>query len=162
MRRGSSGQLDNAPRGRQNVTVSMMFREQLDRLVEDLNKTNPRFVRCIKPNANKQPQEFDSADVLRQLRCAGILEAIRIRRAGYGVRRPFKDFFERFRLLAPSLVAIGKDADYRGLCQKLVTAIEARLQKENAKLDEKSWQIGQTKLFMKDELEKHCERLLAE
>ena len=86
-----------------------MFREQLERLVEDLNKTNPRcwshqvvggnrtcrtcrtcsylggtspaafpgYVRCIKPNGNKRPNELDSLDVLRQLRCAGMLESIR-------------------------------------------------------------------------------------
>eukprot|EP00913_Durusdinium_trenchii_P000101 g90.t1 len=99
-------------RQRQNITVSMMFREQLERLVEDLNKTNPRYVRCIKPNANKQPNQLDSIDVLRQLRCAGMLESIRIRRAGYAVRRPFKEFFARFRILSPHLVP-GADPDYR-------------------------------------------------
>merc|ERR1719162_1573669 len=96
-----------AQRGNKSQTVAMMFREQLDKLVDDLNKTNPRFIRCIKPNANKQAQEFDSRDVLRQLRCAGMLEAIRIRRAGYAVRRPFKEIFTRFRLLAPHLAAAG-------------------------------------------------------
>ena len=38
-----------------------------------------------------------------------------IRRAGYGVRRPFKDFFARFRILAPNLVP-GPDPDYRREC----------------------------------------------
>ncbi|CAJ1390719.1 unnamed protein product [Effrenium voratum] len=37
-------------RAKQNVTVSVMFRQQLDQLVEDLNRTNPRYIRCIKPN----------------------------------------------------------------------------------------------------------------
>ena len=35
-----------------------------------------------------------------------------IRRAGYAVRRPFKEFFARFRILAPNLVP-GPDPDYR-------------------------------------------------
>lgn len=39
---------------------------------------------------------MDSLDVQRQLRCAGMLESIRIRRAGYPVRRPFKEFFNRW------------------------------------------------------------------
>merc|ERR1719162_1274505 len=84
---GSRASGTDNQRAKQNVTVSMMFRQQLDQLVEDLNKTNPRYIRCIKPNANKTPGEFDSLDVLRQLRCAGMLECIRIRRAGYAVRR---------------------------------------------------------------------------
>ena len=153
---------DDQRRERQNVTVSMMFREQLDRLVEDLNKTNPRYVRCIKPNALKQPNELDSLDVLRQLRCAGMLESIRIRRAGYAVRRPFKEFFSRFRILAPHLVATGADPDYRSLCQRLVAEVEERLGKQGVALEEKSWQMGQTRVFMKEDLERRMEQMIVE
>jgi len=128
--------------GKQNVTVSMMFRQQLDQLVEDLNKTNPRYIRCIKPNAIKQPHEFDSLDVRRQLRCAGMLESIRIRRAGYSVRRPFREFYNRFRVLCPSIGGTGKvDPDYKDLCKKLLAEMEVRL--KNEKLEEKKladWQ----------------------
>ncbi|CAJ1423783.1 unnamed protein product, partial [Effrenium voratum] len=148
-------------RQRQNVTVSMMFREQLDRLVEDLNKTNPRYVRCIKPNAKKQPNELDSLDVLRQLRCAGMLESIRIRRAGYAVRRPFKEFFARFRILAPQLVP-GPDPDYRSLCQRLVLEVEERVAKQGTTLPEKSWQLGLTRVFMKEDLERRMEQMIVE
>ncbi|CAD7930097.1 unnamed protein product, partial [Amoebophrya sp. A25] len=85
-------------------TVSSTFREQLDALVADLNRTHPRYIRCIKPNADKAARTFDSIDVLRQLRCAGMLEAIRIRRAGYSVRRPFKEFLTKYGRLCPGLV----------------------------------------------------------
>ncbi|CAE7654657.1 XI-F [Symbiodinium pilosum] len=162
LRRQTTRNMDDQRRERQNVTVSMMFREQLDRLVEDLNKTNPRYVRCIKPNALKQPNELDSLDVLRQLRCAGMLEAIRIRRAGYAVRRPFKEFFSRFRVLAPHLVAAGSDPDYRSLCQRLVTEVEERVCKQGVALEEKSWQMGQTRVFMKEELERRMEQMIVE
>ena len=47
-------------RARPSLAVDMVFREHLDRWVEDLNKTNTRYVRIIKPNANKLPLEFDS------------------------------------------------------------------------------------------------------
>ena len=162
LRRQSTRNPDDQRRERQNVTVSMMFREQLDRLVEDLNKTNPRYVRCIKPNALKQPNELDSLDVLRQLRCAGMLESIRIRRAGYAVRRPFKEFFSRFRILAPNLVATGADPDYRSLCQRLATEVEERLCKQGVVLEEKSWQMGQTRVFMKEDLERRMEQMIVE
>merc|ERR1719311_693426 len=140
----------------------MMFRQQLDKLVEDLNRTSPRYIRCIKPNAQKKPQSLDSLDVLRQLRCAGMLESIRIRRAGYGVRRPFKDFFTRFRVLAPHLTATGADPDYRTLCQGVLKYAEEKILREGRTLDERSWQVGTSKVFMKDELEKHFERMLLE
>eukprot|EP00930_Biecheleria_cincta_P069554 TRINITY_DN57282_c0_g1_i1.p1 TRINITY_DN57282_c0_g1~~TRINITY_DN57282_c0_g1_i1.p1 ORF type:complete len:1652 (+),score=454.86 TRINITY_DN57282_c0_g1_i1:128-5083(+) len=157
-----AGAGDDHRGGRQNVTVSMMFREQLERLVDDLNKTNPRYVRCIKPNANKMPGEIDSVDVLRQLRCAGMLESIRIRRAGYAVRRPFKEFFNRFRILAPHVAASGPDPDYRSLCQRLLTHVEERLRREGTVLDDKPSQIGHTRVFMKEEFERHMERLIVE
>merc|ERR1719414_740762 len=91
-----------------------------------------------------------------------MLESIRIRRAGYAVRRPFKDFIMRFRVLAPALAPSGADPDYRGLCQRLATEVEQRLRREGTALEEKTWQLGQTKIFMKEDLERHFERLLVE
>lgn len=62
-----------------------------------LRKSSPRYIRCIKPNPVFTPHDFESIDVLKQLRCAGMLEAIRIRKAGYSIRIIFKDFNRRYR-----------------------------------------------------------------
>ena len=36
--------------------------------MDTLNQANPFFIRCIKSNANKVPNEFDDETVQRQLR----------------------------------------------------------------------------------------------
>lgn len=41
------------------------------------------------------PDQFDQAVVLNQLRYSGMLETVKIRKAGYAVRRPFQDFYKR-------------------------------------------------------------------
>lgn len=150
---------DGGGRAKQNVTVSMAFRQQLDKLVVDLNKTSPRYIRCIKPNACKEAHTFDSVDVQRQLRCAGMLESIRIRRAGYSVRRPFKEFFNRYRVLSPQLSTAGQtDPDYKELVRRLLNDMEAKILAENEKLEPKSWQVGRSKIFLKDEIQAMLEK----
>lgn len=153
------GATDSSQRAKQNITVSMMFRQQLDRLVEDLNRTNPRYIRCIKPNGKKQDHDMDSLDVQRQLRCAGMLESIRIRRAGYPVRRPFKEFFNRFRILCPH-VSTGRsaDPDYKELSKRVLTDVEAKIKG----LEPKSWQIGRSKVFLKEEVQARLEKAIGE
>lgn len=42
---------------------------------------------------------FDSIDVSKQLSCAGMLEAIRIRKAGYAIRVTMDDFAKRYRAI---------------------------------------------------------------
>ena len=59
-----------------------------------LGQTDPLFVRCVKPNEQKQPRKADKVMVLEQLRCGGVLEAIRISRAGYPNRRTYDDFYK--------------------------------------------------------------------
>jgi myosin heavy subunit len=44
---------------------------------------NRYFVRCVKPNEEKKPNRFNNQMVLEQLRYSGMLETIRIRRAGF-------------------------------------------------------------------------------
>lgn len=54
-------------------------------------------MRCIKPNSEFSPQLFDSWDVGKQLRCAGMLEAIRIRKAGFSIRIEFELLYKRYK-----------------------------------------------------------------
>lgn len=71
--------------------------------------TEPHSIRCIKPNAalthshGRTHRSFENANVLHQLRCGGVLEAVRISCAGFPNKRPFPDFVEHFWQLAPDL-----------------------------------------------------------
>jgi myosin heavy subunit len=60
-------------------------------MMSELAATSPQFIRCVKSNARQVPNEFDSALVLHQLRYLGVLDAIRVRKVGYPVRREFEE-----------------------------------------------------------------------
>lgn len=68
-----------------------------------LSQSNPRYVKCIKPNSLKKPRIFESLDVNRQLLSAGVLESIKIRKQGYSVRRTKEEFVRRYIPLTPNI-----------------------------------------------------------
>ncbi|XP_015147455.2 unconventional myosin-Vc isoform X2 [Gallus gallus] len=72
-----------SPNKQLRMTVGSKFRSSLSLLMETLNATTPHYVRCIKPNDEKQPFEFDSKRVAQQLRACGVLETIRISAQSY-------------------------------------------------------------------------------
>ncbi|NXF16711.1 MYO15 protein, partial [Rhodinocichla rosea] len=76
-------------------TVAARFQQSLLELVERMERCNPFFVRCIKPNNKKEPGLFEADVVRTQLRYSGILETIRIRKEGYPIRIPFLVFIDR-------------------------------------------------------------------
>jgi myosin heavy subunit len=82
-------------------TVSTKFKTQLGQLMGTIGATNVQYVRCIKPNSAKSNQLFFMQMVVEQLRCAGVIEAIRITREGFPNKILHKDFLDRFSLLAP-------------------------------------------------------------
>ena len=93
-------------------TVSSAFRSQLDQLLTTLNSTDPHFIRCIVPNNHKTPLLLDSALVMHQLTCNGVLEGIRICRRGFP-NRYLKELWD-------SLVLICSCQDcVSGLCPSL-------------------------------------------
>lgn len=49
------------------------------------------------------PQLFDRELCVRQLRYSGMMETIRIRRAGYPIRYTFVEFVDRYRVLMPGV-----------------------------------------------------------
>ncbi|KAH9619451.1 hypothetical protein KSS87_006575, partial [Heliosperma pusillum] len=117
-------------------SIGSRFKVQLQQLMETLNSTEPHYIRCIKPNNLLQPAVFENMNILQQLRCGGVLEAIRISCAGYPTRRPFFEFLNRFGILAPE-VTYG-NYDERVACQKI-------LEKKGLK----GYQIGKTKVFLR-------------
>ncbi|NWZ80822.1 MYO15 protein, partial [Poecile atricapillus] len=76
-------------------TVAARFQQSLLELVERMERCNPFFVRCIKPNNKKEPGLFEADVVRAQLRYSGILETIRIRKEGFPIRIPFLVFIDR-------------------------------------------------------------------
>ncbi|KAI8592444.1 myosin head, motor domain-containing protein [Geranomyces variabilis] len=76
-------------------TVAQRHKEQLNSLMTTLYSTEPHFVRCIIPNEEKKSGKLNINQVLEQLRCNGVLEGIRICRAGFPNRLPFADFRQR-------------------------------------------------------------------
>ncbi|XP_055278218.1 unconventional myosin-X [Moschus berezovskii] len=127
-------------------TVSSQFKDSLHSLMATLSASNPFFVRCIKPNMQKMPDQFDQAVVVNQLRYSGMLETVRIRKAGYAVRRPFQDFYKRYKVL---LRNVALPEDIRGKCTALLQLYDA---------SNSEWQLGKTKVFLRESLEQKLEK----
>ncbi|KAL9181541.1 hypothetical protein ACHAXT_010346 [Thalassiosira profunda] len=85
------------------VSVGAQFQKQLQKLRGRIDETHPHYVRCLKPNDRLQPGRFDPDIVVDQLRCGGILEAIRVSRAGFPHRYIFEHFESRFGFLSSAL-----------------------------------------------------------
>ncbi|XP_057463453.1 myosin-9 isoform X3 [Actinidia eriantha] len=117
-------------------SIGSRFKLQLQQLMETLNATEPHYIRCVKPNNLLKPAVFENANIMQQLRCGGVLEAIRISCAGYPTRRPFFEFINRFGLLAPEVLE--GNYDEKVACQKILD-----------KKGLKGFQIGKTKVFLR-------------
>ncbi|XP_028821776.1 unconventional myosin-XV-like, partial [Denticeps clupeoides] len=83
----------------QPSTVASKFHHSLQELLDKMERCNPFFVRCIKPNNNKEPRVCDMDLVAAQLRYSGIMDTVRIRREGYPIRIQFHVFLSRYKAL---------------------------------------------------------------
>ncbi|KAM5226722.1 unconventional myosin-VIIa isoform 3-T3 [Hipposideros larvatus] len=126
---------------KRSPTLSSQFKRSLELLMRTLGACQPFFVRCIKPNEFKKPMLFDRHLCVRQLRYSGMMETIRIRRAGYPIRYSFVEFVERYRVLLPGVKPAYKQDDLRGTCKRMAEAVLGT---------HDDWQIGKTKIFLKD------------
>lgn len=81
------------------TTVGGQFRKQLKHLREKIDEMSPHYIRCLKPNDELVPDQFNRAAVAEQLSCGGILEAVRVARAGFSNHYPHADFLRRYRCL---------------------------------------------------------------
>ncbi|KAL6217644.1 hypothetical protein ACLB2K_010861 [Fragaria x ananassa] len=117
-------------------SIGSRFKLQLQQLLETLSHTEPHYIRCVKPNNVLKPAIFENKNVLQQLRCGGVMEAIRISCAGYPTRKPFAEFVDRFGLLAPEV--LDGSTDEVNACKRLLEKVALE-----------GYQIGKTKVFLR-------------
>lgn len=82
-------------------TAATEFKNSLAKLMEILMSKEPSYVRCIKPNDAKQSGRFDEALVRHQVKYLGLMENLRVRRAGFAYRRRYEAFLQRYKSLCP-------------------------------------------------------------
>ena len=82
-----------------------------------------------------RPLQFENTNVLHQLRCGGVLEAVRISCAGFPTKTLYEDFVDHFWNLVPELLTADHDLDDKALSK-------AVLKKANLQ----GYQCGETKV----------------
>uniref|UniRef100_A0A8C8BBD9 Myosin VC n=1 Tax=Otus sunia TaxID=257818 RepID=A0A8C8BBD9_9STRI len=123
---------------KESKVCEQSFRSSLSLLMVTLNATTPHYVRCIKPNDEKLPFEFDSKRVAQQLRACGVLETIRISAQSYPSRWTYIEFFSRYSILMTQQeLSIN---DKKQIC-KIV--LQRLIQDHN------QYQFGRTKIFFR-------------
>ncbi|XP_028332746.1 unconventional myosin-XV [Gouania willdenowi] len=129
----------------QPSTTAAHFLQSLTELTGRLERCKTTFIRCLKPNYLKLPGIFDVEYVSAQLRHAGILETIHIRKEGFPIRIHYSFFIERYGVLLTQRL---QEASEKELTMALLNMVEA---------EEGEYQLGLTKVFLKERLYQQLE-----
>uniref|UniRef100_A0A3Q1GTE7 Myosin IXb n=1 Tax=Acanthochromis polyacanthus TaxID=80966 RepID=A0A3Q1GTE7_9TELE len=117
-------------------TVNAQFQASLRNLMKTIEKAEPFFIFCVRANAEKKELQFDDELVLNQIKYTGILQMIHIQKFGYSAKYTFKEFVKKFRMLLPK----GTTATPEHITELF----------ERMELDKSTYQIGKTKVFLKE------------
>uniref|UniRef100_A0A8D2MY76 Myosin ID n=1 Tax=Zonotrichia albicollis TaxID=44394 RepID=A0A8D2MY76_ZONAL len=82
------------------LTAATLFKNSMIALVDNLTLKEPYYVRCIKPNDKKSPQLFDEERCRHQVEYLGLLENVRVRRAGFAYRQSYEKFLHRYKMIS--------------------------------------------------------------
>uniref|UniRef100_A0A8C1E6S2 Unconventional myosin-Id n=1 Tax=Cyprinus carpio carpio TaxID=630221 RepID=A0A8C1E6S2_CYPCA len=82
------------------LTAATLFKNSMISLVENLASKEPYYVRCIKPNDVKSPLLFEHERCKHQVEYLGLLENVRVRRAGFANRQLYPRFLQRYKMIS--------------------------------------------------------------
>ncbi|XP_011838678.1 PREDICTED: unconventional myosin-Ig [Mandrillus leucophaeus] len=92
------GQQDITEVTKRPLTAGTLFKNSMVALVENLASKEPFYVRCIKPNEDKVAGKLDENHCRHQVAYLGLLENVRVRRAGFASRQPYSRFLLRYKM----------------------------------------------------------------
>uniref|UniRef100_A0A4W4F588 Myosin motor domain-containing protein n=1 Tax=Electrophorus electricus TaxID=8005 RepID=A0A4W4F588_ELEEL len=120
-------------------TTATQFKNSLAKLMEILMSKDPSYVRCIKPNDAKQAGRFEEVLVRHQVKYLGLMENLRVRRAGFAYRRRYEVFLQRYKSLCPDT--------WPSWDGRLVDGVSTLVKHLGYKPEE--YKLGRTKIFIR-------------
>ncbi|XP_034992204.2 unconventional myosin-Ib isoform X3 [Zootoca vivipara] len=121
-------------------TAGSQFKASVATLMKNLQTKNPNYIRCIKPNDKKAAYIFNEALVCHQVRYLGLLENVRVRRAGYAFRQPYEPCLERYKMLCKQTWP-----HWRGPARAGVEVLFNELE-----VPEEEYSLGRSKIFIRN------------
>ena len=152
--------LNPKKRGAANHTVTSKFKHQLSHLMHAITKTKTRYIRCIKPNPEKEPLKMNMGTSAEQLRCAGVVAAVTICRVAFPNRLMHETALERFGCLehinVDQVVDEKKeetDNDLTGLREPVSTLLTTLLKELETQCEDgvvtKAFEVGNSRVYFR-------------
>ncbi|XP_062420923.1 unconventional myosin-Ib isoform X1 [Pungitius pungitius] len=121
-------------------TAGFQFKASVGTLMRNLLTKNPNYIRCIKPNDKKASHIFTDTLVCHQVRYLGLMENVRVRRAGYAFRQAYEPCLERYKMLCKRTWP-----HWRGPAREGVEVLMADLQ-----VPADDFSYGRSKIFIRN------------
>ena len=141
----------------QAATLFEQFGNQIKSLMNELNKCDANFIRCIKPNEEKIKENFRSDFILKQIKYLGVLESVKIRKESFPVRKEFNTFWNLYKSLGKHKMKIqtGNPKEMKYVCDWCLL--------RNLIIDENDFRrkilFGSTKIYLKQDVSNLLDRL---
>ena len=121
-------------------SIGKRFVNDLNELLNELQKSKAAFIRCVKPNAEQAAKSFTPNMVLDQLRCSGVIEAVRVMLESYPTKINYEDIHGRYaKLMGPEIMKETGD-EPAAFCEAIALACE---------VNTSDYALGMSKLFLK-------------
>lgn len=120
-------------------TAVTQFKNSLNNLMDILMCKEPSYIRCIKPNDLQTHGHFDVELVRHQVKYLGLMENLRVRRAGFAYRRTYELFLQRYKCLSRQTWP-----HYHGPAKEGVQILACELG-----YDRDDYRMGKTKIFIR-------------
>lgn len=126
--------------GKKKRTVCGHFTDQLNGLIGTVRETKLHYIRCLKPNDEDKSDYLTPVRFIDQLKYCGVLEAVKVARAGYAIRYKHNEFVNRYSclLIADNSWSKSLEKCFETLCVKYLP-----------ECSETTYQIGSSKIFIK-------------
>lgn len=137
-------------------TVLDKYQDQIGSLFSALKGSHSRYVRCLKPNADKKPRVFDNRYAVEQVRCSGIVATVKLANAIYAnslansaLRFRFENIWDR--TLFPSKASSGDTIEKRNQmdCEAILACVlQSLIETRNGKKFY-PYAVGRTKSYFR-------------
>lgn len=114
------------------------LKESMTSLLDVLGDTMPYFIRCVKPNETKLPNNFNNKVTLTQLKSLSILDALYLAQNGYPHRWDYDTFLDRLHILRK--VYRPSAATPEDMCNEML---------EKIGVPQPGYQMGKSMIFLK-------------